>query len=133
MVVLASYNGRTIAGSVYVHFGRKAVYKYGASDRRYQHLRANNLIMWEAIQRYSGDAYASLYLGRTEPENDGLLQFKRGWGCDEQRINYYRYDLRSDAFVAGRLSVSGAHTAFFRHMPLPLLKLAGTLLYRHVG
>ena len=133
MVVLASYNGRTIAGSVYVHYGRKAVYKYGASDRRYQHLRANNLIMWEAIQRYSADAYASLDLGRTEPENDGLLQFKRGWGCGEQRINYYRYDLRSDAFVAGRLAVSGAHTAFFRHMPLPLLKLAGTLLYRHVG
>jgi len=62
-----------------------------------------------------------------------LLQFKRGWGCDEQRIDYYRYDLRSDAFVSGRLSVSGAHTVFFRHLPMPLLKLAGTLLYRHVG
>jgi hypothetical protein len=133
MVVLASYNGSTVAGSVYVHFGRKAVYKYGASDRRYQHLRANNLIMWEAIERYAADGYASLDLGRTEPENDGLLQFKRGWGCGEHRINYYKYDLRSDAFAAGRLSVSGAHTAVFRHMPLPLLRLAGTLLYRHAG
>lgn len=133
MVVLASYRDTTIAGAVYFHFGGKAVYKYGASDRRYQNLRANNLIMWEAIRMYTTEAYASLDLGRTEPENAGLLQFKRGWGGDEQRINYYKYDLRTDAFVAGALSVSGPHTAFFRHTPMPLLKLAGTLLYRHVG
>jgi hypothetical protein len=133
MVVLASSGGQTIAGAVYFHFGGTAVYKYGASDRHYQHLRANNLVMWEAIQRYAADGLRRFDFGRTEPGNEGLLQFKRGWGAAEQAINYYRYDLRRDRFVAKSLAVAGAHTTYFRHMPMPLLKLAGTLLYRHMG
>ena len=48
-VVLARYNSKPIAGAVYFHFGRKAVYKYGASNRKFLHLRANNLVMWTAI------------------------------------------------------------------------------------
>ena len=133
MVVLATHGSRAIAGAVYFHFGTKAVYKYGASDRRYQHLRANNLIMWEAIERYASKGCRTFDFGRTEPENEGLLQFKRGWGADERTVHYYRYDLRQEAFVVGSLGVSGAHTAYFRHMPLPLLKMAGSILYRHMG
>jgi hypothetical protein len=133
MVVLASSGGQTIAGAVYFHFGDTAVYKYGASDRHYQHLRANNLVMWEAIQRYAAGGLRRFDFGRTESGNEGLLQFKRGWGAVEQSINYYRYDLRRDRFVAKPLAVAGAHTTYFRHMPMPLLKLAGTLLYRHMG
>ncbi|RPJ07957.1 MAG: peptidoglycan bridge formation glycyltransferase FemA/FemB family protein, partial [Deltaproteobacteria bacterium] len=45
-VALASYQGKSVAGAVYFHFGRKAFYKYGASDRKFQNLRANNLVMW---------------------------------------------------------------------------------------
>lgn len=133
MVVLASYGGNTIAGAVYFHFGRNAVYKYGASDRRYQNLRANNLVMWEAIRRYASDNLRLFDFGRTEPGNEGLLQFKRGWGAVEGPVKYYRYDLRRGEFVTSRLAVAGAHTTYFRHMPMPLLKLAGTLLYRHMG
>jgi hypothetical protein len=133
IVVLASQGGRTIAGAVYFHFGTKAVYKYGASDRNYQHLRANNLIMWEAIQGYAANGYTTFDFGRTEPENEGLLQFKRGWGAEEHPLPYFRYDLRKEAFVAGSLKVSGAHTSYFRRMPIPVLKMAGSLLYRHMG
>jgi hypothetical protein len=133
LVVLAAHKGRTVAGALYVHFGSGAMYKYGASDRRYQHLRANNLIMWESILWYASRGYGRFDFGRTEPENEGLLQFKRGWGADEHLINYYRYDLRTETFVAKPLAAAGAHTAYFRRMPMPLLKLAGTLLYRHVG
>jgi len=46
-VVLASFNEKVIAGAVYFDFGEKAIFKYGASDRAYHHLRPNNLIMWE--------------------------------------------------------------------------------------
>ncbi len=133
IVVLASYHGETIAGAVYFHFGKNAIYKYGASDKRYQHLRANNLIMWEAIQWYSWHGFHSFHFGRTEPENSGLLQFKRGWGAREYMINYYKYDLRRRTFVTDPLRVSGFHSAVFRKTPIPLLKLAGMILYRHMG
>ncbi len=133
MVALASYQGENVAGAVCFHLGDNAVYKYGASDKRYQHLRANNLVLWEALQWYCQRGYKTFNFGRTEPGNAGLLQFKRGWGAEEYQINYYKYDLKKDAFILDPLNISGVHNSFFRRMPMPLLKMAGSILYRHMG
>jgi lipid II:glycine glycyltransferase (peptidoglycan interpeptide bridge formation enzyme) len=133
MVVLASHGGRTVAGSMYFHFGDMALYKSGASDRKYQHLRANNLVMWEAIRWYCRNGYKNLCFGRTEPENKGLLQFKRGWGTKERTIRYYRYDLVKKAFVQDKSRLKGFHNAVFMRMPTPLLRFTGELLYKHMG
>ena len=131
LVVLASYEQKAVAGAVYFHFGNKAVYKYGASDIRYQDLRANNLVMWEAIRWYSQNGYKNLCFGRTEPENSGLIQFKSGWGTTEQPISYYRYDFKKEAFIPGHSRTTGFHNRVFKNMPVPILKKVGALLYRH--
>jgi hypothetical protein len=133
MVVLASLNQEIVAGAVYFHFGKKAVYKYGASNKKYQHLRANNLVMWEAIKWYSQNGYQSLCMGLTEPEHHGLLQFKAGWGAVEQPIRYYRYDFKKQAFISGHSKTMGIHNKLFRNMPIPILNKVGALLYRHFG
>jgi hypothetical protein len=133
MVVLASLGQENVAGGIYFHFGEKAVFKYGASDKKFQHLRANNLVMWEAIKWYSQKGYKSLCLGRTEPENQGLIQFKSGWGTTEQQINYYRYDLNKGSFVPGSSKVTGFHNKIFRNLPIPISNRIGALLYKHVG
>jgi hypothetical protein len=133
MVVLASLNQENIAGAIYFHFGEKAFYKYGASDKKYQHLRGNNLVMWEAIKWYSQNEYKSLCFGRTEPENQGLIQFKSGWGTTEQQINYYRYDLKKGSFVSGSSRVTGFHNKIFKNTPVPILNRIGSILYKHVG
>jgi len=132
-VVIASYKGKNIAGAIFFHFGEKAFYKYGASDLNYQHLRANNLVMWEAIKWFYQKGYKSLCLGRTEPENEGLRQFKSGWGTTEQQINYYRYDLNKGSFVTGSSKVTGFHNKIFRNTPIPILNRIGSILYKHVG
>lgn len=131
-VVLASFQQNIISGAVYFHFGNKAIYKYGASDRRYQHMRANNLVMWEAIKWFGQNGFKEFSFGRTEQENSGLLQFKRGWGTEEKTISYYKYDLTNAAFIKGRSRAITSY-ALLKKMPSPLLNLAGTLLYRHVG
>ena len=133
MVVLASLDQKNVAGAIYLHFGKKAVYKYGASDKRFQNLRANNLVMWEAIKWYSRNGYKSLCFGRTEPENQGLIQFKSGWGTTEQPIHYYRYDLKKGSFVSGSSKVTGFHNKIFRNIPVPILNKIGALLYKHIG
>ncbi len=133
LVVLASYKEKAIAGAVYFHFGNKAVYKYGASDMSYQDLRANNLVMWEAIKWYSQHDHKSFCFGRTEPGNQGLIQFKSGWGTTEQRISYYRYDLKKGSFVPGTSNVTGFHNKIFRNIPIPILNRIGALLYKHAG
>lgn len=132
-VILASYRGKPIAGSVFFHFGRKALYKYGASDHTHQWLRANNLVMWEGIKAYSEKGYESICFGRTETENQGLLQFKSGWGTSEHLIRYYRYDFGRQTFVRTSSKVTGFHNKIFKKMPLLLLKKLGNVLYRHMG
>lgn len=133
IAVLASHDGRPVAGAIYFHAGKNAIYKYGASDQRYQHFRANNLVMWQAISWYRRRGYETLHLGRTEPENSGLLQFKRGWNTREHSIPYYKYDLRRQTFAADTLSAVNPANRYFRKMPIPLLRMAGSMLYRHIA
>jgi hypothetical protein len=45
-LVLARAKGRVIAGAVFFRYGNRALFKYGAFDTNYQHLRANNLVLW---------------------------------------------------------------------------------------
>ncbi len=132
-IALASYGKTNIAGAVFFNFREKSVYKFGASNYRYQHLRPNNLIMWEAIKWYAQNGYKSLCFGRTALDNAGLLSFKIGWGTDEEIIKYYRYDLLQKAFVTERSLLNKSHRRIFRIMPVPLLRMLGTLVYKHIG
>ena len=133
LIALAYSQGKAIAANVYFHFGDRAIYKYGASDKKFQDLRANNLVMWEAIKWFAGNGFKSFCFGRTELENEGLRQFKTGWGPDEHQIQYFKYDLRHGAFVAGKPKGEPIYTGIFRRTPVPILNVIGSLFYRHMG
>ena len=132
IVVLAVYQGRPIAGAVFFLYRNQGLFKFGASDRSVQYLRANNLVMWEAIRWLSRNGFSGLHFGRTDLENTGLGQFKRGWGTKEKRIHYYRYDLKNERFVSNAGTAKKYYQSF-RYLPIPLMRLTGKLLYRHVG
>ena len=131
-VVSALHSGKRIASAVFFNFGKKVICKYGASDQGYQHLRPNNLILWEAVRYYREQGFETLNFGRTEPENKGLLQFKRGWGAEKRLLEYHRYDLKKNRFLTGRPGPKKSYK-LFRFMPTPMLRIAGDLLYRHAG
>ncbi len=123
---------RTVAAAVFLHRGRNVIYKFGASDEAFQALRANNLAMWSAIAWYAERGYATLDFGRTDRANEGLRRYKRSWGTEERRVRYYRFDRRSRRYTAGR--PGGGWTArMFRRLPVPVARLIGLALYRHVA
>jgi len=128
--VLARFQGRPVSGAVYFYSGRKAIYKFGASDLRYQHLRPANLVMWEAMKWFSNNGFDELCFGRTDLDNAGLVHFKSGWGAREETIHYYRYDFSRSTFVQ---RLPAFRFPLLQRLPIPLLRLAGTLLYRHIG
>jgi len=132
-VVLTSYACQNIAGAVYFGLGGKSVYKFGASDFRYQHLRPNNLTMWEAIKWCAENGDRSMCLGRTAVHNQGLRRFKNGWGAQERILRYYRYDVRHNTFVAESPVVTSSYRWIFGAMPRSWSRAVGSLLYRHVG
>ncbi len=132
-VVLARHGQVPVAGAVFFHFGKTAIYKFGASNETFQHLRANNLVMWEAIKWHARRGFGRLDFGRTSLKNEGLRRFKLGWGTQERSIDYFRYDQRKAGFVTARDESSGWHNRLFRMLPIPLSRLVGAALYRHVA
>jgi len=132
-VLLASYQGKKVAGAVFFHFGDKALYKYGASDEGYQHLRANNLVIWEAIKWYALNHFASFCFGRTDCENKGLRQFKTGWGAAEKDLCYYKYDIGHGTFIENEPCAKTPGKVLLSKMPNAILKGIGHVLYKHMG
>jgi lipid II:glycine glycyltransferase (peptidoglycan interpeptide bridge formation enzyme) len=132
-VVLAHHGETPVAGAVYFHFGTAAIYKFGASDESLQHLRANNLVMWEAIKWHAAHGFTHLDFGRTSLTNEGLRKFKLGWGTTERLIEYVRQDLPTGAFIIAPDEASGWYNRVFNHMPVSLSRLAGALLYKHMA
>jgi hypothetical protein len=132
-VVLARSSGIPVAGAVFLHTKQDAIYKYGASDERYQNLRANNLVMWRAIEWYAQNNFNSLDFGRTSLGNDGLRRFKLGWATAERMLNYFQYNLRTNEFQPGRDESAGWHAPIFRRLPRWMSQLIGTALYKHTA
>lgn len=131
---LARHKGKTIAGAVFLHFAGKAVYKYGASDRRYQELRANNLVFREGIRDLCGKGVRTLSFGRTDLHHEGLRQFKLGWGAGERTLQYAKYDESSRTYLSSKKyhgTIPWESTV--SKLPLPVLRLIGRMAYRHVG
>lgn len=131
VVIVARKEHTPVGAAVYFQWGNRAIYKYGASDERYQHLRGNNLVMWEAVKWCRRQGLDGLHLGRTSLANAGLRKFKLGWGAEEGKIAYYKFDLRRQQFVVEQDETEGWHNRVFRSAPVLASRLAGRLLYRH--
>lgn len=132
-VVIAVHRGREIAGALCFCSREKIIFKYGASLQSGRRVRANNLVMWKAIQWSSENGFSQFCFGRTDLHHAGLRRFKAGWGGDETMINYYKYDLRKNAFVENHSWQNGVPAVLWKHIPIPVSKIAGKMLYRHVG
>lgn len=133
-LLLAEYEGEVIAGMILVLSGGTIRYSYGASDEHYLHLAPNNLLLWHAITWGCTHGYSMLDLGRTARDNEGLMEFKRRWGADEEELPYYYYPQS-----AGLTATSEQNWKFclltrcWKLLPLPVAGALGGYLYKHLG
>ena len=131
-VVLAGSSAKFIAGAVFLQFGKNAVYKFGASNTSYQEFRGNNLVMWEAIRFLIQRGCQLLHFGRTDIENEGLRQFKMGWGTEEELIEYFKFDIEEKVWDSNGRDGLGFYNKIFRRLPLVLNRFAGSVIYPHL-
>jgi hypothetical protein len=120
-----------LAAGFFFTYGRQALYKFGASDFAFQQLRPNNLMMWAGIRHSAAKGFSTLHLGRSSLANEGLRRFKLALGAMEETMRYCRYDFSSRGFVADADRTEGWFNLVFARLPLPLLRLAGRILYPH--
>jgi len=131
---LARWNREMAAGAIFLTHKDDIYYKYGASDPRFLKCRPNHAIFWEVIQWGSAHGYRRLNFGRSDPDQTGLLDFKRCWGAEEVELPYYYYPaVQGVGATEGSSAKLRAMRAVFRRLPASLLEWAGAVLYRHLG
>jgi hypothetical protein len=132
-LLLAFQGKRLLAGAIFFHFGKSSLYKFGASDYAFQDLRANNLLIWSAIQLYQREGFEVLSLGRTDMEDTGLRRFKNSWSPAESLLAYHTYNLQHEAFETERPQGVSISRPVCRRLPISILKWAGTILYKYTA
>jgi CelD/BcsL family acetyltransferase involved in cellulose biosynthesis len=131
-VVLAAIGTRHLAAAVFLRAGKKALYKFGASDERFQLHRANNMVMWAAIRHLTDLGADTLDFGRTALDASGLRRFKLGWGTSEKPLVYAQFAPKTMNWSAPLLKSSGRYYQLLRRMPLAVNRVLGTLCYPHL-
>jgi lipid II:glycine glycyltransferase (peptidoglycan interpeptide bridge formation enzyme) len=129
---LVSKDGQPIASILTLSFKNSLVYKYGCSDGKYHNLGGMPILFWKTIQEAKALGLKEFDLGRSEVDNQGLVDFKQHLGSVGSRLAYLRIEQDLSQSTMEDWKVRFLRKAF-SHMPSPFLKLAGDLFYRYVG
>jgi hypothetical protein len=133
-LLLAEFDGRVVAGSLYLCFKDRAILKINASDKLHAKLRANYLITIKAMERAFHGGYKHFDFGITHLNNSGLIAFKRQWGSNESQINYYTYfGDKSRMNPREKPSYRKVYNLINKIAPTFMVKIASNILYRHLG
>jgi CelD/BcsL family acetyltransferase involved in cellulose biosynthesis len=119
-----------VAAAVFLHASGTLTYKFGASDRAFQHARPTNALLADAIRWACGRGLRALDLGRTDLGHDGLRAFKRSWGAAETTL---AYTYAPGAPGAGRSRAQRVVAPVIRRGPALVGRAIGEVLYRHAG
>jgi hypothetical protein len=130
-IISAKMDNKIIASFVFLTCNNEVIYKYGASNLKYQKYRVNNFLMWEAIKFFKEKNFDLFSFGRTFPDNKGLMQFKEGWSSNINLINYYKYNLKKDVFVVDKDPEKSFINVFFKNIPVFASSMLGNLLYKY--
>jgi hypothetical protein len=132
-VTLAFLSGMPVAGAIFFQFGKKALYKFGASNPEYLGYRPNNLLFWRAINMLKSSACEELSFGRTGLRQAGLRRFKLGLGASERIVKYWRFNISQEQFSPEATEKYGQASRLFRFCPQFVARLAGKIAYPHLG
>lgn len=132
-VGIARKNEQAMAAAVFIRLGKKACYKFGASDDRHWDLRANHLVMWNSILHCRREGCTELDFGRSSAGNEGLRRFKVGFGAQESDLHYLRLDLKHLSVDRVTDRSADRMTQIIRLVPRWAARWIGAALYPHMS
>lgn len=132
---VVSTGGRAIAGVLTLRHKDTLVYKYGCSDARFHRLGGMQMLLWRAIQEAKNEGASLLDLGRSDWDGQGLLAFKDRWGARRSELVYWRLagSGKPPAWTPASSRNGWTRPRLLPLLPGPLLRAAGSLIYKHLG
>jgi Acetyltransferase (GNAT) domain len=129
---IASKDGQPVAGLLTLAHRESLVYKYGGSDRRLHPLGAMPFLLWKTIEHAKQIGARELDLGRSDRDNTGLIVFKDRLGASRSTLTYWRAPGRTRSSDGNGWKLRLARRVFAR-LPDRVRRVAGSLLYPHIG
>ena len=129
---LVRKGGIPVAAIFTLRHRNTVIYKYGCSDHRLHHLAGMPLLFWKLIEESKAEGASQVDLGRTEPENAGLIEFKDRLGATRSSIRYLRYS-KSTRPKSAQLTPPGVVARLFEILPGTVSSAMGSIVYRHIG
>lgn len=133
-ILLAEFNKKTIAAIALFKFKNIVSFEQGASIPKYLSVRPNHLLLWTAIDMACSEGYRYFEFGKTPPEAEGLLTFKKRWGPKMYNLPYYYYPQ-----IKGVMSLMQNDLrhrvlrSLYKHLPISFAKILGRIAYHHLG
>lgn len=134
-ILLAIYDSKVIAASIFLKVGRQIHYKYNASDSKYlRKANPNHLLTWHAIERGVTKGFHFLDFGRTSPDNKVLIRYKEIWGMKSIDLYYNYYFLIRSAMSSKESSLHYRMlTSIWRSLPDWIVEKVGPIIYKHTA
>lgn len=130
-LLLATYEGRSLAGTVVLAHEATAVYKYSAWEPTAGPSQANQLLLLEAVRWAHRLGCSRFDLGRTAPGDTGLRAYKRRWSDVEHALHDTVLADRPPRPTSGE--VPRLAREVLRRGPRALVPLVGAALYRRTA
>lgn len=131
---LIEYNGKVIAGMLVLKFHNIAISEHAAADNRYLKHSPYQFLWWKAIEVSHKEGFQFFDLGKSGLRDKGLIEFKSRWQPEEYNLYHLYFPDIKGVYSSNNTSLKRkVMNIIFRHSPLPLAKIGGNYIYRHMG
>jgi len=87
--VLAEYEGRVVAGGLFLHDDNAIRWHLSAADREWSHVRPVNVYLFNTIRASLGKGWKRMVLGGAYQDGDGVFRFKSNFTRLRADFNTY--------------------------------------------
>ena len=134
-ILLAEFEGKVVAGHFLLKFNGRVSAEAVGWDISYGKTSPNHFLFWEGIKSACENGCMVYDFGRTSPNNQPLLDFKKRWGTLVTDLHSFCYPIRSYRGIVDRESSRTYKLARFacRKAPDFAYSFIGNACYRHLG
>jgi len=132
-VLVARHRGAPVAGFLLVRHQGTMFHLAGGSDARYQYVRPNDFLMWEALRWAHLRGATTFDFGRSMA-GSGTATFKAQWGGTVANL-HYQYFLNKSKTIPDVNPANPRYRsaiAIWQRLPLPVTKAFGPQLIKYI-
>ena len=134
-LMLAKLGKKSIAGILLLIHKNSVIDGYAASLQEFRPYRANDLLVWKAIEWACRKGYTVFDFGADSRLQKNLLAFKKKWGGEQKTVYHYYYTDNTDRYFD--VDSSNEKYAFFRTalslLPTPVFRFTSKLIVPRFG